>query len=49
MMNLKECRAELTRLHKVKRETDYRSEAYRAMVRIEELKRLRRKLRKEAA
>jgi len=47
-LTLDEVRAEITRLHKVKRETYYRSEAYRAGVRIDELKRLRRKLRQEA-
>jgi len=47
-LTLNEVRAELTRLHIEKRETYYRSTAYRAGVRIEELKRLRRKLRQEA-
>jgi len=47
-LTLDEVRAELTRLHIEKRETYYRSTAYRAGVRIEELKRLRRKLRQEA-
>lgn len=47
-LTLDEVRAELTRLHTEKRETYYRSTAYRAGVRIEELKQLRRKLRQEA-
>lgn len=46
-MSLDECRAELTRQHKIRKETEWRSVAYRAGVRIRELKHLRRKLRLE--
>lgn len=48
-MTLDEVRAELTRLHIEKRETYYRSTAYRAGVRIDELKKLRRTLRQAGA
>ena len=48
MMTLNEVRTELADLHKIRRETEWRSTAYRAGVRIEELKQLRRKLRQEA-
>ena len=47
-LTLDEVRTELTRLHIVKRKTYYRSEAYRCQVRIEELKRIRSKLRQSA-
>ena len=40
-------RAELARLHKLKRETQWRSTAYRCMVEIDQLKRRRRELRRQ--
>ena len=45
MSELNEVRAELTRQHKIRRETQWRSEAYRAGVRIIELKARRKILR----
>ncbi len=46
--DLDEVRTRLSYLHKVKRQTEWRSTAYRAMVEIEELKARRKELRKQA-
>ena len=43
---LDEVRAEITRLHKVKRETEWRSEAYRAQLDIDDLTARRKVLRR---
>ena len=44
---LDQVRERLAELHKLARETEWRSEAYRAKVEIEELKQRRTQLRKE--
>ena len=48
MSELDTVRAELTRQHKIRRETQWRSTAYRAGVRIIELKARRKILRQQA-